>query len=91
MSSRSTDVRIRWDRSAVREARALTIEARRRVVEAVETLATDPLRGTPLHAEWKGFRRLRVAVYRVIYAFDGSELLISVVRVAHRREAYRRR
>ena len=38
---------------------------------------------------WKGVRRLRVRVYGIIYAFNGSRLLISVVRVGHRREVYR--
>jgi mRNA interferase RelE/StbE len=42
-----------------------------------------------MSADWKGFRRLRIGDYRVIYAFDGVELLISVVRVRHRREVYR--
>ena len=42
-----------------------------------------------MSSEWKGFRRLRVGVFRVIYAFDGMELLVSVVRVGHRREVYR--
>ena len=45
--------------------------------------------GTALSGEWRGLRRLRVGTYRVIYAFDGRELLVSVVRVAPRREAYR--
>ena len=89
MSSASSRVRIRWERRALKEASALPVHDRRRVVEAVEGLRVDPLRGTPLHAEWKGFRRLRVGDHRVIYAFDGVELLVSVVRVAQRREVYR--
>ncbi len=89
MSSASTEIRIRWDRRAVREAAALPARDRQRVVAAVESLRQDPLRGTPLHGEWRGFRRLRVGDHRVVYAFDGTELLVSVVRVAHRREANR--
>ena len=42
-----------------------------------------------MRAEWGGFRRLRIGAYRVIYAYDGHELLISVVRVGHRRDVYR--
>jgi len=86
VSSVSTDVRIRWQRRAVREAAKLSLEDRRRVVDAVESLREDPRRGSVLHADWKGFRRLRVGAVRVIYAFDGAELLISVVRVGHRRD-----
>ncbi len=88
-SSGSADIRIRWERRAVKEVAALPKPDHRRIVEAVESLRQDPLQGAVMKAEWKGFRRLRVGPYRVIYAFDGRELLISVVRVGHRREAYR--
>jgi mRNA interferase RelE/StbE len=61
----------------------------RRVVEAVEGLLEDPLAGEPLAAQWKGLRRLRVRQYRVLYGFDGKELLIAAVRVGHRKDIYR--
>jgi len=65
------------------------VEGRRRIVSAVEDLAENPMRGELLSAEWKGLRRLRVGTYRVVYAFDGSTLMISVIRVGHRRDVYR--
>ena len=83
-----SSVSIRWDRRAVKELRALAKTDRSRVFKAVAELAEDPLRGLPLTGEWQGLRRLRVGGYRVIYAFDGRELLVSVIRVRHRREAY---
>ena len=82
-------ISIRWERRAFKELEALPKQAQQRVVRAVEGLTKAPLKGELLSAEWKGLRRLRVGTYRVIYAFDGTEFLISVVRVAHRREAYR--
>ncbi len=90
-NSGSTDVRIRWERRAVKEVAALPKSDHRRIIEAVEGLREDPLRGAVMRADWKGFRRLRVGPYRVIYAYDGQDLLISVVRVGHRREVYRSR
>lgn len=84
-----SSISIRWDRRAVKEARALPKRDRQRVFEAVSRLAREPLLGRPLSGEWKGLRRLRVGVYRVIYAFDGRELLVSVIRVGHRRAVYR--
>ena len=89
MSSASTEIRIRWERRAIREAQQLPQADLVRLVAAVESLRENPHRGTILHADWKGFRRLRVGAHRVIYAFDGAELLISVVRVGHRRDVYR--
>lgn len=84
-----SSISIRWDRRAVKELQVLPKDVRRHVYDAVETLSDHPLQGSSLSGEWKGLRRLRVGQYRVIYAFDGTELLISVVRISHRREAYR--
>ena len=56
---------------------------------AVDGLRSDPLAGHPLAAQWKGLRRLRAGSYRVVYAFDASELRIAVVLVGHRRDVYR--
>lgn len=85
----SGPIEIRWERRALKELRALPEKDRARIFKAVDGLSTDPLAGRPLAAEWKGLRRLRVASYRVIYAFDGAALRIAVVRVGHRRDVYR--
>ncbi len=89
MSLTSTEVRVRWERRAVRETAALAKNDRRRIFGAVETLRLSPLRGKVMRADWQGFLRLRVGHYRIVYAFDGQQLLISVVRVGNRREVYR--
>ena len=88
-NSDSTEIRIRWERRAVKEVAALQRGDRQRIVDAVESLRDDPHKGSILSAEWKGFRRLRVGPFRIIYAYKGSDLLISVVRSGHRREVYR--
>jgi len=82
-------MRIRWERRAVKELAGLPRREQRRVVEAVEGLLENPLGGEPLAAQWKGLRRLRVGRYRVPYGFDGTELLIAVVRADHRKDVYR--
>ena len=83
-----SSISIRWDRRAVKELRSLEKRDRSRVFREVARLVEDPLRGAPLSGEWKGLRRIRVGGYRVIYAFDGRELLVSVIRVGHRRGVY---
>jgi len=89
MSSSSAEIQIRWERRAVKEVAALQKDERERIVGAVEGLRDDPHKGSIMSAEWKGFRRLRVGPYRIIYAYQGGDLMISVVRVGHRREVYR--
>ena len=82
-------ISIKWDQRAVKELRALPQQDQRRVFQSVAKLVDHPLQGKALHGRWKGLRRLRVGPYRVIYGFDGSQLLISVIRVGNRRDVYR--
>jgi mRNA interferase RelE/StbE len=65
---------------------------RRRLAGAIELLAIDPrppgaamLRGG-VRQRW----RVRIGDYRVIYAIEDAELVVLVLRIAHRSEVYRR-
>ena len=57
--------------------------------QAIDTLRDQPLAGRPLKGGLRGLRRLRVGDYRIVYELLDDELVVLVVRVAHRREAYR--
>lgn len=81
---------IRIKRSAVRELRRLAKEDRIRIAEAVDRLAENPFLGSALKGDLRGLRRLRVGDYRVIYEVQDDALIVLVIRVAHRREAYLR-
>ena len=85
-----TSISIRWERRAVKELHRLPKSLQEQAFTAVGALRQDPLRGQPLSGQWKGLRRLRIGTVRVIYGFDGTELLISVLRVGHRGEIYRK-
>lgn len=82
-------IEIRRERRALKKLKAVDKDAQRRIVIAVEQLVEQPLKGTMLSAQWEGLRRLGVGEFRVSYTFDGTQLLISVVRIGHRREVYR--
>ena len=82
--------RIEWRKSALRELKRLDRQVVPRIVTAVESLATDPLPvGVRKLQGGQRTYRLRVGDYRVIYELLELRLLIEVVRVRHRREAYR--
>ncbi len=81
---------IRIKRSASRELARAPRSDRRRIVRAIDGLAEHPLAGSALKGELRGLRRIRVGDYRVVYEVLADRLVILVVRVAHRREAYRR-
>lgn len=76
---------IEWDSRALKDVAKVPMEDRRRIVDAVEELAADPLIGRPLKGRWKGFWRTRAGPYRVIYALRRTELTVRVLRIGHRR------
>jgi mRNA interferase RelE/StbE len=77
---------------ALRQLRALDASIRARIRARIDALAYEPrphgvkaLQGDP------GTLCLRVGDYRVLYRVEDEHLVVLVVTVAHRREAYRRR
>lgn len=68
----------------------LPTKVRPRVVAALEGLRNDPR--PPGCAKLHGtddFWRIRVGLYRVVYTIQDEELIVLVVRVAHRKDVYR--
>ena len=82
---------IRIKGSAARDLRRIARPERLRIVAAIDRLKENPYLGSALKGELRGLRRLRVGDFRVIYELQDDALIVLVVRVAHRREAYRSR
>ena len=82
---------IRIKRSAARELGRISHDDRSRIIRAIDHLAEQPLTGSVLKGGLRGLRRVRVGRYRVVYEVLDDELVVLVIRVAHRREAYRSR
>lgn len=80
---------VRIKGSAAKELAAIPQPARGRLIQAVDGLSEQPLVGALLKGGLRGLRRLRVGDYRIVYELLEAELVILVVRVAHRRDAYR--
>ncbi len=77
---------------ARRDLASLSVAAQRRIARAIDGLVVDPrppgsrlLAGRPSERIW----RLRVGEHRVLYGIRDSRLLVLVIRVAHRCDAYR--
>lgn len=75
--------------SALKELRKLDKPDRNRLIEAIDKLSENPHVGKLLKGEFSGLRRLRVGSYRVVYEINEEEVLVLVLRVAHRKEIYR--
>ena len=82
---------VRIKRSATRDLAPIARRDRERIVHAIDRLSEQPHAGHPLKGAMRGLRRIRVGDYRVIYETLDNELVVLVIRAAHRREAYRPR
>ncbi len=81
---------IRIKQSAAKELKRIVGKDRMRIVAAIDRLAQNPHLGTALKGDLKGLRRLRIGDNRVLYEIQDDELIVLVIRVAHRRDVYRR-
>ena len=61
-----------------------------RIKRAIESrLFIDPvLAGVPLRRDLKGYRKMRVGDYRIIYRVEAKRMLVLII--GHRKEVYRR-
>lgn len=80
---------VRIKDSAAKELARLPRDARERLIDAIDGLGDGPLAGSVLKGGLRGLRRLRVGDYRIVYEVLDDALVVLVIRVAHRREAYR--
>ncbi len=81
--------RIIWKKSAVKELNAIPSLYRQKIISSIENLLVDihPPNSTKL-ISIKDCFRMRIADYRVIYRIENDELIIEIIKIAHRKEAY---
>ncbi|MDN5696618.1 MAG: type II toxin-antitoxin system RelE/ParE family toxin [Rubrobacter sp.] len=75
---------------ADRELGKLPREAQDRLDAAIDALADNPKPSASIKLQGREGHRLRVGDYRVLYLVDETHREVTVYRVAHRREVYRR-
>jgi len=76
-----------------KDFRKIGLEDQRKIIRAIrQRLATRPMDyGEPLRGELKGFLKLRVDQFRVIYEIHEDQVIVSIIMVGFRRdeEVYR--
>lgn len=75
--------------SAAKALEKIARDDRLRIIDAIDQLRTNPAAGGALKGEYAGLRRIRVGNYRIVYEVQGQQLIVLVIRIGHRREAYR--
>ena len=81
--------RIDLRRRAQKELDKLPRSDFKAVIEAIKNLAQTPRPPGMEKVKTTGLWRIRQGDYRIVYAIDDKESLITIVRVGHRREIYR--
>lgn len=83
--------RLTFKKSVTKDFRLIPKDDVGRILKRIEALAHDP---RPMGSEklsGKERFRLRQGVYRIVYEIQDEDLVITVVKVGHRREGYRER
>ena len=78
------------DPSAERDLGKIDIRRQGRIIKAIDQLARTPRPpGVKKLTGSDSSYRIRVGDYRILYQIKDRELTILVIRIAHRRDAYR--
>ncbi len=75
--------------SASKELKRIDKQQRLRIINAIDDLSNTPYKGKSLKGELTGLRRIRVGSYRVIYEVYEQQIVILILRIAHRKDIYR--
>jgi mRNA interferase RelE/StbE len=75
---------------AVKEIEAIALKKdRRRIVDRIGKLAEDPRPPGCEKLSGQNKYRIRQGRYRIVYSIEDQDLVVYVVKVAHRKDVYR--
>lgn len=82
---------LRIKKSAIKDIEAIATKAdRRRIIGRIESLADDPRPPGARKLSGHEHYRIRQGRYRILYTIRDAELIVYVVRVADRKDVYRK-
>lgn len=81
--------KIEFTKKAEKHLLKLPMAYQERIRNRIDTLSENPLQGKPLESDYKGLYSLRVWPYRIIYKILKQKLIIEVIEVKHRQNAYK--
>ena len=80
---------ILFRRSVLKDLAVLPKKDVQRIMEAIRALAVDPRPPQSQKLSGREQYRLRQGTYRILYVIEDDVLIVTVVKVGHRREVYR--
>ena len=83
--------KIEWKVSAKKELKKIDKTEIPKILSAIEKLSQNPY---PINQKKivgvEHIYRIKIGNYRVIYSIENKKLIIEIIRVRHRKEAYRK-
>jgi mRNA interferase RelE/StbE len=83
--------RIEIMRPALKQLGAIPRRDQERLRDAINDLTDDPRPDGSVKLKGANDYRIRVGVYRVIYAIEDDRLIVLVLKIGHRKDVYRRK
>jgi len=81
--------KISFKKSVAKDLRSIPSKDIERILERIEALADDPRGEGCIKLSGKERYRVRQGVYRILYEIEDNELVVLVVKVAHRSHVYK--
>lgn len=85
---KNKSVSINVDDRIYKDIKGISREDIQRIFKAIDKLEINPELGKLLEGPLKPLRKLTVGDYRVIYVYEGSKLLVLVIKIGHRKSVY---
>ena len=80
---------VKLKKSVLKDLKKLPNDVVKNLLTKIETeLSSNPYQGKSLKGKYSGLWRIRFNVYRIIYEIRSQELVVIVVRISHRKDAY---
>ena len=84
--------KITYKASVKKDLKSISPDNQYLIKKAIEEkLKSDPLKfGLPLRRSLKGYMKLRVGDYRIIYSIHKKTVTVFVIKIGHRKEVYKK-
>ena len=82
---------LRFKKSITKDLRSIQNKDVKRILNCIESLCDNPRSEGCIKLSAQELYRVRQGHYRIIYEIQDSELLIIVIKVAHRSDVYKNR
>ena len=78
-----------FKKSVAKDLRSIPNQDVKRILKRIDSLCENPRAGDSVKLSGQERYRVRQGVYRIVYEIHDKELIVLVVKVAHRSEVYK--